>query len=368
MNGYDEQFMRLALTLARKGLGATSPNPVVGCVIVRDGEVVGEGWHLKAGTPHAEVHALTAAGRHAASADVYVTLEPCSHFGKTPPCADALIDAGVARVFVGMTDPNPKVAGSGIVKLMDAGIDVLVGCLEEECRAINRPFIKHVTTGLPFVTLKSAMTLDGKTATSSGDSRWVTAEPARRHVHILRGISDAVMVGIGTVLADDPILTCRVEGGRDPLRVVVDSSLRIPLSAKVLNLDSPARTLIATVSTDKDRIAALIDAGAEVMVCKEKGGRVDLPSLLKKLGERGIQSVLLEGGAGLAGSFIRGQCIDSCLLFYSPRLLGGDGTGLFSGGAIERMADAVPLENLSVRQCGVDIMVEGEPKYSCSPV
>lgn len=368
MNGYDEQFMRRALSLARKGIGATSPNPAVGCVIVRDAEVVGEGWHLKAGTPHAEVHALQAAGRHAAASDVYVTLEPCSHFGKTPPCADALIEAGVTRVFVGMSDPNPKVSGSGIEKLRAAGVVVVVGCLEDECRSINRPFIKHVTTGLPFVTLKSAMTLDGKTATRTGDSRWVTGEPARRHVHSLRGISDAVMVGIGTVIADDPMLTCRVEGGIDPLRVVVDSALRMPLAAKVLTLDSAARTLVATISTDSGKIAALEASGAEVMVCKENDGRVDLHDLLKKLGDKGVQSILLEGGAGLAGSFIRSRLIDSCLLFYSPRLLGGDGIGLFSGGTVERMADAIPLENLSVRQCGLDIMVEGELKYLCSPV
>lgn len=367
MNGYDERFMRRALTLARKGLGSTSPNPAVGCVIVRDGEVVGEGWHLKAGTPHAEVHALRAAGRQAATADVYVTLEPCSHFGKTPPCADALVEARVARVFVGMTDPNPKVSGSGIERLRRAGIDVAEGFLESECRSINRPFIKHVTTGLPFVTLKSAMTLDGKTATRTGDSRWVTGEPARRHVHILRGVSDAVMVGIGTVIADDPMLTCRVDGGSDPLRVVVDSGLSIPITAKLLNLDSAARTLVATISDDSIRRGAIESLGAEVIRCKEDNGRVDLGDLLRKLGDKEVQSVLLEGGAGLAGSFFRNRLVDSCLFFYSPKILGGDGIGLFSGGNIERMAEAVPLENLSVRQCGTDIMVEGEPRYSCLP-
>jgi diaminohydroxyphosphoribosylaminopyrimidine deaminase/5-amino-6-(5-phosphoribosylamino)uracil reductase len=363
-----QQFMRRALSLARKGIGKTSPNPAVGCVIVRNGEIIGQGWHRRAGTPHAEVHALRDAGGVAKGADVYVTLEPCSHFGKTPPCADALIEARVARVYVAMVDPNPKVAGRGIEKLRAAGIEVTIGVLEKECRAINRPFIKHVTTTLPFVTLKSAMTLDGKTATASCDSRWVTGEASRRLVHKLRGESDAIMVGIGTVLADDPQLTCRIKGGRDPQRVIIDSKLRIPLSAKVLTVASPVRALVATIADDPAKIRAIEALGAEVLRCRERNGRVDLQDLMAKLGGRGIQSLLLEGGAGLAGAMLDNQLIDRCLFFYAPKLVGGEGIGLFSGCGAALMADAVPLDNIAVRRCGADIIVEGEPNYPCLPV
>jgi diaminohydroxyphosphoribosylaminopyrimidine deaminase/5-amino-6-(5-phosphoribosylamino)uracil reductase len=359
--------MRRALSLATLGVGKTSPNPAVGCVIVRDGQIVGEGWHKKAGTPHAEVHALREAGVRAKGADVYVTLEPCSHFGKTPPCADALIEAAVSRVFIAMVDPNPKVSGSGIEKLKSAGIEVASGFLEEECRSINRPFIKHVTTGLPYLTLKSAMTLDGKTATSRGDSRWVTGEQARNHVHKLRGISDAIMVGVGTLIVDDPQLTCRIDGGLDPIRVIVDSSLRIPLNSALLTLDSTAPTIIATISDDKERITQIEATGAEVLICAVTDGMLDLIDLLRKLGAMGVQSVLLEGGATLAGSFLRQRLIDRCLFFYAPKLVGGDGIGLFGGGGAVLMKDAIPLGNISVQMCGADIMVEGEPNYRCLP-
>jgi len=362
-----ERFMRQALVLARKGVGRTSPNPAVGCVVVRDGVVVGTGWHRRAGTPHAEVHALLEAGEQALGSDVYVTLEPCSHFGRTPPCADALVAARVGRVFVGTVDPNPQVSGSGIARLRDAGIPVVSGLLEDACQEINRPFIKQVTTGLPYVILKSAMTLDGKTATASGDSRWVTGEPARRHVHRLRAISDVIMVGVGTVIADDPQLTSRIPGGRDPLRVVVDSSLRLPLTSRLLGLQSQAATLLATVSQDAEKVARLRDRGAEVLVCAERAGRVDLHDLLARLGGRGVQSILLEGGAELAGAMLRQQLIDRCLFFYAPKLVGGEGFGLFCGAGADRMADAVPLQRIGIRRIGADILVEGEPDYSCLP-
>ncbi len=363
MSDLNEQYMRRALTLARKGVGRTSPNPAVGCVIVRDNTVVGEGWHRKAGTPHAEVYALRQAGALACGADVYVTLEPCSHFGKTPPCADALVEARVGRVFVGMIDPNPKVAGSGVAKLRTAGIEVIQGLLESDCRSINRPFIKQVTTGIPYVTLKSAMTLDGRTGTASGDSRWVTGERARRMVHRLRGIHDAIMVGVGTVIADNPLLTCRVRGGHDPLRVIVDSSLRIPATSEVLNVASKASTLIATISADSAKIAALQALGAVILHCNARDGRVDLHDLVQRLGRRGVQSILLEGGAELAGAMLLEQLIDRCIFFYAPKLVGGDGVGLFCGMGVERMADAIRLSEVSVGKIGEDIFVQGEPAY-----
>jgi len=363
---FHKQTMRRAIALGRKGVGKTSPNPAVGCVIVRDGVIVGEGWHRKAGTPHAEVHALAQAGAKARGADVYVTLEPCAHFGKTPPCADALVDAGVARVFVGMIDPNPKVSGGGIAKLQAAGIPVESGILEEECRRLNEPFIKHMTTGRPFVILKSALTLDGKIATATGDSRWITNDRSRRYVHRLRSGVDAVMVGVRTVLADDPQLTARLPGGRDPMRVVVDSTLRIPLQARLLHLQSSARTVIATTSLDEAKIGKLRAAGAEVLHCACSNGHVDLGDLFDRLGQQGIQSVLLEGGRELAGGALHRGLIDKFLLFYAPKIIGGDGLDPFAGPGAERIDAALRLTRITTRRFGDDILVEGYPEAPCS--
>jgi diaminohydroxyphosphoribosylaminopyrimidine deaminase/5-amino-6-(5-phosphoribosylamino)uracil reductase len=255
------------------------------------------------------------------------------------------------------------VAGSGIARLRAAGINVVHGLLESDCISINRPFIKQMTTGLPYVTLKSAMTLDGKTGTASGDSCWVTGESARRMVHRLRGKNDAIMVGAGTVIADDPQLTCRVRGGHDPLRVVVDSTLRIPVTAQLLHLSSKASTLIATISEESGKIAALKASGAEILQCNAVDGRVDLQDLMQRLGRRGVQSMLLEGGAELAGAMLRGQLIDRCIFFYAPKLVGGDGFGLFSGTGVDTMADAIRLSKVCVGKVGDDIYIEGEPAY-----
>lgn len=362
-----EHMMRRALSLARRGIGKTSPNPAVGCVIVRNGAVVGEGWHRKAGTPHAEVHALREAGELARGADAYVTLEPCSHFGRTPPCADALVAAGVARVIVGMVDPNPKVCGRGLARLEQSGIQVITGVLERECRLINEPFVKHVSTGLPFLVLKSALTLDGKTATASGESRWITNEKSRHYVHSLRAMVDAVMVGVGTLLADDPELTVRHVRGRSPLRIIVDSTLRIPDAARVLGSEQPPGTLIATVSDDRERIAVLEARGVQVVRCASEGGRVDLRDLMVHLGGRGIQSILLEGGSELAGAALRQGLIDKFILFYAPKFLGGsDGFGLFGGVSAVRMDQAFCLETARVRRFGGDVMIEAYPEGTCS--
>jgi diaminohydroxyphosphoribosylaminopyrimidine deaminase/5-amino-6-(5-phosphoribosylamino)uracil reductase len=367
MNNLHEKMMRRALVLARKGVGKTGPNPAVGCVIVKNGVIVGEGWHRKAGTPHAEIHALALAGESARGADVYVTLEPCSHFGKTPPCADALMEAGVGRVFAGMVDPNPRVSGTGLERLRAAGIPAVSGILEESCRGVNEPFIKHVTTGLPFVLLKSALTMDGRIATACGNARWITNEISRRFVHRLRSQADAIMVGVGTVIADDPELTCRIQGGRDPVRVVIDSMLRIPPAARLLRLDSRAKTVVATISDQKEKIDAIRELGAEVLICREKDGRVDLQDMLARLGLMNIQSLLLEGGSTLAGEALRQGLIDKVMLFYAPKLVGGDGPGLFAGMGIERMEDAYRLKRLRIRRFGEDIMIEGYPESSCLP-
>jgi len=357
------KMMRRALALARRGLGRTSPNPAVGCVIVRNGEIVGEGWHRKAGTPHAEVHALSQAGARARAADVYVTLEPCSHHGRTPPCAEALIKAGVARVFAGMTDPNPLVSGCGLAMLREAGISVECGFLEDECRLLNEAFLKHVTTGLPFVILKSAMTLDGKTATASGDSKWITCEESRRYVHTLRSRVDAIMVGVGTVLADDPQLTCRMVRGKDPHRIIVDSRLRTPPTAALFHLDSGAKTILATIERDPEKNAVIHGLAAETLLCEEEEGRVDLADLFRRLGARGVQSILLEGGRELVGAAVRKGLVDKYLLFYAPKIIaGGDGYGLCSGPGIERMGDALRLKATSVRRFAEDFLVIGYPE------
>jgi diaminohydroxyphosphoribosylaminopyrimidine deaminase / 5-amino-6-(5-phosphoribosylamino)uracil reductase len=357
---YLEKMMGRALTLARKGIGKTAPNPPVGCVIVNNGEIIGTGWHRKAGTPHAEVHALREAGERARGADVFVTLEPCSHFGKTPPCADALIAAGVGRVYAGMIDPNPLVAGQGIEKLRAAGIPTFPGLMEQECRRLIGPFLRQTTTGLPLVTVKSALTLDGKTATASGDSKWITGEAARRHVHRLRAEHDALMVGAGTVLADDPELTCRLpRGGRDPLRVILDSRLRLSPEARIFHLRSTASTLIATLEQDGARMAAYRERGVELITCRGSGGRIELADLLTRLGERGVQSVLVESGGELAGELLRQGLIDRLILFYGAKLVGGEGRSPFAGCGVEKMSQAIRLQEIEVRRFGEDLMVSG---------
>lgn len=355
-------MMRRALLLARRGVGRTSPNPAVGAVVVKDRVIVGEGWHRKAGTPHAEIHALRQAGQLAAGADLYVTFEPCSHFGKTPPCADAVIEAGVARVFVGMIDPNPQVSGRGVEKLITAGKEVVTGIHEADCRALNLPFIKQILTGLPYVTMKSAMTLDGKTAGLSGDSKWITCESSRKLVHRLRASVDAVMTGSGTLLADDPQLTVRTAKGKNPVRIIVDSNLRIPVNCRLMQEAHKIPVIVAAIRGENAKIAALTAKGVEVLFCSEKGGAVDLPDLLRRLGARGIQSILLEAGERLCGEMLRNNLIDRFLLFYAPKLLGGNGKGLFSGLGAPLMADSVPLAIKKVSKVGNDIFVEAYPE------
>jgi len=362
VSGYAEKNMRRAIQLARKGVGKTAPNPAVGCVIVKDGVIVGEGWHRKAGTPHAEIHALQQAGESARGADLYVTLEPCSHFGKTPPCADAVSAAGVARVFAGMIDPNPQVSGTGLEMLRAANIEVIAGLLETECRELNLPFIKQVTSGLPYVTLKSAMTLDGKTASLSGESKWITGERSRRLVHRLRASVDAVLTGSGTLLADDPELTVRMVHGENPVRIVVDSRLQTPVDCRLMNAAHKIPVIIAAVQDDQAKISALTAKGAEVLLCAEKDGAVDLRDLLRKLGARGMQSILLEAGERLCGEMLRNNLVDRFLLFYAPKILGGEGKGLFSGAGAPLMSGSLPLSIAKVSRVGSDILVEAYPE------
>src|SRR5712671_7612085 len=317
--------MALALQEAAKGLGRTHPNPVVGAVVARGGRVLGVGHHERAGGPHAEVAALRQAGRAARGADLYVTLEPCNHQGRTPPCTDAILEAGIARVFVGSIDPNPLVRGRGVRRLRSAGIEVRTGVLREACDAANETWFKFITRKLPWVVLKAAVTLDGKLAAASGDSRWVTGSRARAMVHGLRDELDAVLVGIGTALADDPRLTARGRGQRDPVRVVVDSAARLPPDARVLRQRSAAPTLVAcTLRAPAARVKALQRAGAEIVRCQSRDGRVDLKDLLERLAGRGLTSVLVEGGAAIHGSFLTGRLWDELYLFIAPKVAGGN--------------------------------------------
>ena len=357
--------MRRALRLASLGRHA-SPNPMVGCVLVNDsGQTVGEGWHPKAGEPHAEVFALRDAGELARGATAFVTLEPCSHHGRTPPCADALLAAGVRRVVCAMADPDGRVAGRGFERLRAGGVEVSVGLLEADARALNAAYIKQRETGLPWVVLKTAMTLDGKIATSTGDSKWITSGVSRLAVHRqLRDRCDAILTGIGTVLADDPALTTRLthKAGRNPWRIVVDSHLRTPLNAEVVRLaGEDGRTVIATLGgADPARQAALEARGCKILVCNAGGGRVDLSDLLRRLGTRGdMVGVLIESGGQLAASLLAQNLADRWLAFIAPKVVGGNNApGPIGGLGIAEMADAQIVKFRQIRRCGPDIVID----------
>ena len=364
-----EEFMARALRLARKGLGRTSPNPVVGAVIVKGSKVIGSGWHRRAGEPHAEVLALDEAGRRARGADLYVTLEPCCHHGRTPPCTEAIIEAGVKRVFVAATDPNPKVKGGGIKALRKAGIEVSSGILEEKALALNEVYVKYITTGRPFVTLKLATTLDGRIALGSGKSRWITGEKSRSRVHRMRAASDAVMVGIGTVLADDPELTVRNEKkgekggvvkGRTPLKVIVDSALRMPLSARVFKGAEGGGVLIyTTAAADGRKIKWVRRTGADVVVVPMSKDGVDLRWVMDDLGRKEVTSVLAEGGSRLAAALVRGRIADKAALFLAPSFFGGDATASLSSLGLKTIGKSPRLTRVTTKKVGEDILVEG---------
>ena len=355
----DEIFMSEALKIARNAEGRTSPNPLVGAVIVQGGRIIAEGWHRKAGTPHAEVHALNMAGDLAKGSTMYVTLEPCSHFGRTPPCANRIVESGVKRVVVAMTDPNPLVAGRGIEILKAAGIAVDVGVLEDDARRLNEVFIKYITKKIPYVTAKFASSLDGKIATVSGESQWISGAYSRRFTHHLRDINDGIMVGIGTVLADNPSLTTRLENGKNPVRIIVDSNARAPLDAKILN-DKLAETIIAVTSNvPAEKITALKNLGAKIIVAGD-AARVDLKILMAELGKMEITSILLEGGGTLNFSMFRAGLVDKIYALIAPKILGGkNALTPVEGAGFEKLSDALELENLSAEKMGDDIMISG---------
>jgi diaminohydroxyphosphoribosylaminopyrimidine deaminase/5-amino-6-(5-phosphoribosylamino)uracil reductase len=362
MKSLDEKYMGMALRLAAKARGRTSPNPMVGAVVVANGKVISRGYHHRAGEPHAEAIALKKAGKNAKGATLYVTLEPCSHTGKrTPPCAPLIMQSGVKRIVVATIDPNPRVSGGGINTLTKAGFEVLTGVLEAEAIKLNEAFIKHITSGMPFVTLKIAQTLDGKIATATGESQWITGEKAREEGHKLRNGNDAIIVGINTVLKDNPSLTTRIPGGRDPIRVIVDSSLRIPVNAKVLNQRSSARAVVATLpSAPREKILKLQHTGVEVLFVKSSGGRVDLKDLLKRLGSMDIMSVLIEGGAEINASAIKAGVVDKVVMFLAPMIMSGTNSLCSVGGASPvRLTHAVKLTGITSRFVGQDLMLEG---------
>lgn len=354
----DREFMQRALALAARGIGRTSPNPMVGCVIVRDGRVIGEGYHERAGEPHAEVNAISAAG-DTSGATLYVTLEPCCHYGKTPPCTDLIIKHKPARVVVAMHDPNPKVSGEGIFRLRNAGIQVDVGLLEDEARRLNEAFCKYITTGMPFVIAKCGMSLDGKIATRTGDSRWVTCETSRKLVHELRNQVDAILVGSRTVMLDDPSLTTRVDRDKtkDPVRIILDAGNYLDISARVFHIDSDAPTWVAVPD---DRTFE----GADFVLRIPPGdGGLDMRLLMRELAAREVTSVLIEGGGTTLASAFNAGVVDKLMFFIAPKIVGGrDAVTAVEGEGAARMNDALPLENMRATPVGEDILIEAYVK------
>ncbi len=355
MREADLSFMRLALELAKKGKGRTAPNPCVGAVVVQDGQIVGTGWHQKVGTPHAEVHAIAAAGAACAGATLYVTLEPCNHTGRTPPCSQAVLAAGIQRVVVGMADPHPAAAG-GADFLRSQGVAVEIGLLEQECRQLNYPFLKHSRTGLPWAVMKAGMSLDGRISRKRGQGGTITGPESWQRVHELRNELDAILIGISTALIDNPALTCRLEDGRDPLRVVLDSQLLLPPDAKMLGQESAAATWIfCRRDASFERRKLLEQAGAVIhAIDTDQNGQLDLHQVLRCLGQADITSVLIEGGAAVHGAFLRADLIDQAFLFLAPYFIGETGTPLLAGHAPD-----VLLKEMTAETLGRDVLLHG---------
>lgn len=359
------EYMQRALRLAKRGLYTTDPNPRVGCVLVKNGEVIGEGWHERAGEPHAEILALRQAGNRASGATVYVTLEPCDHTGKTPPCTDALIQAGVTKVIAAMVDPNSLVAGKGFKKLRENGIDVESGLLEEQARKLNPGFIKRMETGLPYVRVKMAMSLDGRTAMASGESQWITGKPARRDVQLLRARSSAVMTGIGTVLSDDPSMNVRLSGKelgvdgdvRQPVRVVIDSHMRFPSDAQLCKHEGDV-LVVTTSGADSNA------SGCEVIKISALDNRVDLNAVMKLLADRHFNEVHVEAGATLSGALMQNELVDEIVVYMAPYIMGDEAKGLFSLPGLSEMKDRMYLDIQDVRTIGKDLRITARPIYA----
>jgi len=358
----DEFFMKIALGLAEEAMGFTNPNPLVGAVIVKDGRIIGKGYHEKYGENHAEINALNYAVENVEDATMYVTLEPCSHFGKTPPCVDRIIKSGIKRVIIAMEDPNPIVSGNGIRILRENGLEVKVGVLKEEAERLNEIYIKYIVTKIPFTIMKAGMSLDGKIATYTGDSRWVTGEKARKYGHLLRQKVSAILVGVNTVIMDDPMLNTRLDNMQcvDPIRIILDSSGRIPITSKVLNINPSSTIVVVTKFTLEDKVKAIREKGVEVLVSSAKNGRVDLQFLMEELGKREIDSLLIEGGGEVSFSFFKEDLVDKVVFFIAPKIIGGrDAKTPVEGEGIAHIKDVVDLKDMEITKLGKDIMIEG---------
>ena len=352
----DIKFMYRAIELAKRGEGFTNPNPLVGAVIVKNGRIIGEGYHKCYGDLHAERNAINSATESVVGADMYVTLEPCSHYGKQPPCTEAIVAAGIKNIFIGSADPNPLVSGKGVLYLKNHGINVVCDVLKQECDAINEIFFHYITTNMPYIILKAAMTLDGKTSTCIGDSNWITNEKSRENVHLTRKRVSAIMVGIYTVLADDPMLDCRTENPKTPIRVICDSTLKIPLTSNIAKTADKIPTIVATVSDDDKKIAELKEIGVQII--KTSGEKVNLKELLKELEKRKIDSILVEGGATLHASLLKDGLYNKVQIYIAPKILGGTGKSVIGGEGVLYVKDAYELENPVVSAFGSDILLE----------
>ena len=362
-NSDSEAYMRRAIELAKRGTGWTSPNPLVGAVIVKDGKIIGEGYHAKYGDLHAERNALKNCTQSPEGAEIYVTLEPCCHHGKQPPCTEALIEAGIRKVYVGSDDPNPLVAGKGIDILQAHGIEVQTHFLKDECDALNEVFFHYIQTQTPYVVMKYAMSIDGKIASATGDARWVTGEAARKKVHEDRHRYTAIMVGIGTVLADDPMLNCRIENTKNPVRIICDTHLRIPELSAIVQTAHTIPTIIATASQDADKKARLEADGCQILDISVLNDHIDLSVLMQKLGAQGIDSILLEGGAELNWSALSQGIVRKVQAYIAPKIIGGaDAKTPVGGQGILKMSDALMLENTKIQWLGDDLLIEGTVK------
>lgn len=362
----DKKYMQYALELAKRGQGAVNPNPYVGAVIVKDHKIIGEGWHKQYGGPHAEINALASCSESTVGATLYVTLEPCCHYGKTPPCVEAIIKSGIRKVVVGALDPNPLVAGEGVKRLREYGIEVVTNVLEQECNQLNEVFFHFITHQTPFVVMKYAMTLDGKIATVSGASKWITGEKAREEVHRDRHRLMGIMVGIETVLKDNPLLTCRIENGRNPIRIICDTHLRMPLQSNIVETASYIKTIIATCNKDQTLHAPFLEMGCEILVVPNKAGHIDLSILMQKLGQEGIDSILLEGGARLNEAMLKAQLVHKIKAYIAPKVFGGDlAKSPIGGEGIKQLQACYQLKHMDIKKIGCDVLIEGEVDYSC---
>lgn len=360
----DKDYMIRAIELAKRGEGWVNPNPMVGAVIVKDGRIIAEGWHHRYGELHAERDALSRCQESPAGATMYVTLEPCCHHGKQPPCTDAILQAGIARVVVGSGDPNPLVAGKGLDILCSHGVSVTEHILEVECLALNRSFFHYIQTKKPYITMKYAMTMDGKIACYTGASKWVTGEAARNHVQTLRHRNTGIMVGIGTVLADDPMLSCRMEGGRNPIRIICDTKLRTPLSSQIVQTAKGIPTILATSVTDEALHQPFQSYGCQIVTLPKRDGHLDLNALTEELGRRGIDSILLEGGGRLNWSALEAGIVSEVKAYIAPKLFGGaDAKSPVEGIGYAKPSDCITLKNTTITQLGEDILMESEVSY-----